>query len=209
MHHDEPVAMFQHRRLKEVPASGGVAAVAISEPLEPTLVDQSVALLRALEWEGVAMVEFRYDRARHESWLMEVNGRYWGTLALAIDAGVDFPWYEWQIAHGEKPAVSPGYEVGARWRWNAGYISRWHECAKSSARKALKHPGGFRELVPSFDDLLARDALWDFFDPVPAIDESLRMVKDLALADMRGMLRKLRPIGPEDQTPGVAKTHIG
>ncbi|MGZ6404260.1 MAG: ATP-grasp domain-containing protein, partial [Bdellovibrionota bacterium] len=53
MHHGEPIAIFQHRRLKEVPASGGVAAVAIAEPLEPMLVDQALALLRALEWEGV------------------------------------------------------------------------------------------------------------------------------------------------------------
>jgi predicted ATP-grasp superfamily ATP-dependent carboligase len=105
IHEGEPVAIFQHRRLKEVPASGGAAAVAIAEPPELTLVDQALALLRALEWEGVAMFEFRYDRAQRRGFLMEVNGRYWGTVALAIHSGMDFPWYEWQIAHGEKPLV--------------------------------------------------------------------------------------------------------
>jgi predicted ATP-grasp superfamily ATP-dependent carboligase len=77
MHNGEPLAIFQHRRLKEVPASGGAAAVAIAEPPKQTLVDQALALLRALEWEGVAMVEFRYDRTQLQSSLMEVNGRYW------------------------------------------------------------------------------------------------------------------------------------
>ena len=30
-------------------------------------------------------------RARASPYLMEVNGRFWGSLQLAIDAGVDFP----------------------------------------------------------------------------------------------------------------------
>jgi predicted ATP-grasp superfamily ATP-dependent carboligase len=206
MHRDEPVAIFQHRRLKEVPASGGVAAVAIAEPLEPTLVEQAVALLRALEWEGVAMVEFRHDCSRHHSSLMEVNGRYWGTLALAVQAGRDFPWYEWQIAHGEEPAVPLNYSTGARWRWSAGYVSRWHDLAKSSARKALKHPAGLKELIPSCADLAPRDALWDPADPMPAIGELLRTVKDLAVSDVKGIVRALRPAGLRNQSPGAAKT---
>jgi predicted ATP-grasp superfamily ATP-dependent carboligase len=194
MHHGEPVAIFQHRRLKEVPASGGAAAVAIAEPPERMLVDQALALLRVLEWEGVAMVEFRYDRTQRQSSLMEVNGRYWGTLALPIQSGVEFPWYEWQIAHGEKPAVPLNYSVGARWRWSAGYIRRWHGLAKSSARKALKHPAGLKELVPSFADVSTRDALWDSADPMPAVAELLRAVRDLVVSDIKGTLRALRPV---------------
>jgi predicted ATP-grasp superfamily ATP-dependent carboligase len=194
MHRGDAVAIFQHRRLKEVPTSGGVAAVAMAEPLEPVLVDQALALLRALEWEGVAMVEFRHDRAQRLTSLMEVNGRYWGTLSLAIEAGLDFPWYEWQIAHGEKPAVPLSYSTGARWRWSAGYITRWRELAKTSIGGALKHPAGLRELVPSLADLSARDALWDAADPVPAIGELARTVRDLAISDLKGMVRALRPV---------------
>jgi predicted ATP-grasp superfamily ATP-dependent carboligase len=191
MHGGEPVTIFQHRRLKEVPASGGAAAVAIAEAPEPTLVDQAVTLLRALEWQGVAMVEFRYDRPRRLSSLMEVNGRYWGTLALAIQAGVDFPWYQWQIAHGENPEVPVSYSVGARWRWSAGYIRRWHGLVKTTAGKAFRHPAVLQELVPSLADLKVRDALWDAADPMPAISEPLRQVKNLVAADVVSVLRKL------------------
>src|SRR3984885_5393428 len=212
IHHGEPVAIFQHRRLKEFPASGGVAAVAIAEPLEPILVDQALALLRALEWDGVAMVEFRYDRARHQSSLLEVNGRYWGTLALPIQAGLDFPWYEWQLAHGEKPDVRLDYSRGARWSWSAGYLSRWHDLARDSLRTGFQHRAGLgesslgesgigefgakqfgvqefglRKLIPSFADLSARDALWDTADPMPAIGELLRTVKELAMSDVKGI----------------------
>lgn len=197
MHHGEPVAIFQHRRLKEVPAGGGVAAVAIAEPPEPMLVEQSISLLRALEWEGVAMVEFRYDHSQRQSSLMEVNGRYWGTLALPIQAGVDFPWYEWQIAHGEKPSVPLHYSIGSRWRWSAGYISRWNDLFKSAAKTAVRHPAALKELLPSFADLSARDALWDSADPMPAIIEPLRTVRDLAIYNLKAIFRALRPARTE------------
>jgi len=209
MHHAEPVAIFQHRRLKEFPASGGVAAVAVSEEPEPLLVDQALALLRALEWDGVAMVEFRYDRARRQSSLLEVNGRYWGTLALAIHAGLDFPWYQWQIAHGERPDVPVRYSVGRRWRWSAGYLSRWHDLAKDCVanllkpsvdikESGLKQAGragfGLKEFVPSWADLSAADAVWDRNDPMPAVGELLRTLKDLAASDIKGITRKFSQV---------------
>jgi predicted ATP-grasp superfamily ATP-dependent carboligase len=199
MHNSETVAIFQHRRLKEHPASGGAAAVAIAEAPEPFLVDQAIALLRAVEWEGIAMVEFRYDREHRKSSLMEVNGRYWGTLALPIHAGIDFPWYEWQIVHGEIPAVPMRYAVGTRWRWGAGYIRRWHGLARSSARKAFAHPPVLKELIPSFSDLGARDALWDFADPVPAIADVLRTAKALIVSDIKGTANALRPARPRSK----------
>ena len=195
MHRGDPLAIFQHRRLKEVPATGGVAAVAIAESPEAMLVDQALALLRALEWEGVAMVEFRYDRVRQQTSLMEVNGRYWGTVALPLQSGVDFPWYEWQIAHGEKPAVPLNYSAGARWLWSAGYMSRWHDLARNSVAKAFQHPAGLKEiawseLVPSKADFGGRDALWDPEDPMPAIGELLQTVKTLAVSDLKGVMRR-------------------
>ena len=53
------------------------------------LLDYSQRLMGALSWHGVAMVEFKSDGNNH--WLMEINGRFWGSLPLAICAGVDFP----------------------------------------------------------------------------------------------------------------------
>ncbi len=37
------------------------------------------------------MVEFKADARTGTPYLMEINGRFWGSLQLAIDAGVDFP----------------------------------------------------------------------------------------------------------------------
>lgn len=88
LHRGRPLAAFQHRRLREVPITGGASSFRESVPLDPQLYDQSVRLLEALDWTGLAMVEFKVDGGR--AVLMEVNGRVWGSLPLAIKSGVDF-----------------------------------------------------------------------------------------------------------------------
>ena len=53
--------------------------------------EASRRLIRALDWNGVAMVEFKLNRSSGEYCLMEINGRFWGSLPLASAAGADFP----------------------------------------------------------------------------------------------------------------------
>lgn len=82
---------FQHRRLHEVPLTGGGSSLRISEVPHPELVDAAAKLMRALRWHGVAMVEFKRNPASGAFRLMEINGRFWGSLPLAVAAGADFP----------------------------------------------------------------------------------------------------------------------
>ncbi len=82
---------FQHRRLHEVPLTGGGSSLRISEAIVPALRLASEQLVQALGWHGVAMVEFKYAPASGEFRLMEINGRFWGSLPLAVAAGADFP----------------------------------------------------------------------------------------------------------------------
>ena len=83
--------VFQHRRLHEVPLTGGGSSLRVSEPVVPALQAAAQQLMQALGWHGVAMVEFKYAPATGEFRLMEINGRFWGSLPLAIAAGADFP----------------------------------------------------------------------------------------------------------------------
>jgi predicted ATP-grasp superfamily ATP-dependent carboligase len=85
------VLAFQHRRIREDPPSGGYSVCCESEPLDQTLLEYSEKLLAAMDWDGVAMVEFKVDPVTGRVALMEVNGRFWGSLPLAIHAGADFP----------------------------------------------------------------------------------------------------------------------
>lgn len=112
-----PVAIFSHRRLREKPPTGGVSVLRESIAMDPVLLDHSVRLLAALGWKGVAMVEFKRDTAKGGFKLMEVNGRFWGSLQLAINAGVDFPALLAKTAMGIKVEPVLKYRVGVRLRW--------------------------------------------------------------------------------------------
>ena len=82
---------FQHLRLHEVPLTGGGSSLRTSVAINPVLLDASARLMQALAWHGVAMVEFKYNVETGDYRLMEINGRFWGSLPLAVAAGADFP----------------------------------------------------------------------------------------------------------------------
>jgi predicted ATP-grasp superfamily ATP-dependent carboligase len=116
-----PVTFFAHRRLREKPPRGGVSVLSASAPLDPQLHAAAVKLLDAVQWHGVAMIEFRVTAAG-EPYLMEVNTRFWGSLQLAIDAGVDFPALLLHVCNGVEPPPLPPYRIGQRLRWLLGDV---------------------------------------------------------------------------------------
>ena len=89
MYEGRPLAAFEHRRLREIPIHGGASSLRQSVPLDPTLYDYATGLLGQLRWTGLAMVEFKVGR--QGATLMEINGRVWGSLPLAVLSGMDFP----------------------------------------------------------------------------------------------------------------------
>ncbi|MCX2975918.1 ATP-grasp domain-containing protein [Candidatus Marimicrobium litorale] len=87
----EIIYSFQHLRLHEVPLTGGGSSLRKSVPVMPDLLEASRKLISALGWNGVAMVEFKHNPRSDKFCLMEINGRFWGSLPLAAAAGADFP----------------------------------------------------------------------------------------------------------------------
>ncbi len=47
--------------------------------------------MEILGWEGVAMMEYKWDPASDDFWFIEINARYWGYLHLDLFSGKDFP----------------------------------------------------------------------------------------------------------------------
>ena len=84
----EILLAFQHKRLAEVPITGGASAWRQGRPVDPMLLQYSKSLVEALQWTGLIMVEFKVGE---DARLMEINGRVWGSIPLAIFSGVDFP----------------------------------------------------------------------------------------------------------------------
>jgi predicted ATP-grasp superfamily ATP-dependent carboligase len=118
--HGQVRTAFAHRRLRERPPSGGTSVLCESVAVDPMLLAQASRLLEPLGWHGVAMLEYKQDQPSGRSFLMEVNGRFWGSLQLAVDAGVDFPYLSCQMALGQQPDVPASYKVGVRSRWLLG-----------------------------------------------------------------------------------------
>jgi len=126
----KPLAFFAHQRLREKPPQGGVSVLSESVPVDPLLKEYATRLLEGVNWHGVAMVEFRMT-PEGKAYLMEVNTRFWGSLQLAIDSGVDFPALLAQTALSEKPPVVTDYIVGQRLRWLLGDLDSLYVYLKS------------------------------------------------------------------------------
>lgn len=143
------VALFSHRRLREKPPSGGVSVLSESVPLDAQASAHAERLLSRLHWHGVAMVEFKRDDRDGSLRLMEINGRFWGSLQLAIDADVDFPGLIARMAMGETVDPVLSYRVGVRTRWFLGDLDALLAIlTRSPARLHLPagHPGRLRSL---------------------------------------------------------------
>jgi predicted ATP-grasp superfamily ATP-dependent carboligase len=98
-----------------------------SIPLDMEVLDAGRRLLDDLDWRGVAMVEYKRDAVSGRPVFMEVNGRFWGSLQLAIDAGVDFPALlaSW-VADSPAPRQA-GYRCGVRLRWWWGDVDHLYQ----------------------------------------------------------------------------------
>jgi predicted ATP-grasp superfamily ATP-dependent carboligase len=110
------VASFCHRRVREYPVTGGPST--FCESCEaPEAAAYGKRLLDHLGWVGLAMVEFKMDAARGIPILMEINPRPWGSMALPILAGVEFPWLLFQLARDGSVPVQPPHRSSIRMRY--------------------------------------------------------------------------------------------
>ncbi len=190
----EPRLLFAHRRILEYPSTGGVSVVAEAAPLVPELVESSVRLLNHIGWEGVAMVEFRYDQSARRATLMEINGRYWGSLGLSVAAGIDFPFAAWQIAHGLPITVARDYRPGIQARWTSGVLLRTCDLFVPK-EDGMPRPSPWRELLTGARAFRPgiRDMLWSWTDPRPAFDETRRISAGILRALIKTAARRAIP----------------
>lgn len=179
---EKVVAMFSHRRIREKPPSGGVSVYSESIPPDPILVRQSRALLSHFGWQGVAMVEYKLDEARGAPYLMEINGRFWGSLQLAVDAGVDFPTLLLSAAAGNNPPPVLQYRTGVRNRWWWGDVDHLLARVKQSSGRSelLRDESNRWRAVKDFLVLWRpgdRNEVLRLDDPRPFVRETIQWLK--------------------------------
>ena len=174
-----PLVRFAHRRIREKPPSGGVSVLSEAIAPDPDLLAGSERLLADLAWTGVAMVEFRRT-PEGRAFLMEMNPRLWGSLQLAVDAGVDFPSLLVALARGARiqPAEA---RLGTRTRWLLGDLDHLLICLRRPEMRRLRGRSVtrlLRDFLGSFRDgsrleVLRRD------DWRPFIQEVRGWLRDL------------------------------
>lgn len=86
-HEGRAQGWFAHQRLLGIHPDGGASSIRESLVPPADLKDWSSRLLLALGWSGPAMVEWKYDTDTKTYRLMEINGRWWGSLPLTIASG--------------------------------------------------------------------------------------------------------------------------
>jgi len=169
------IAIFAHRRLREKPPSGGVSVYRESIALTEELERPAVRLLDALDWQGVAMIECKREAGTGRHVLMEVNGRFWGSLQLAIDAGVDFPALLMKCVAGENVPECRDYRVGVRSRWFWGDVDNLLLTLRDGPAGASS-----RSRVGAVRDFLLacmrqdQTEVWRWSDPLPFALETVR-----------------------------------
>jgi predicted ATP-grasp superfamily ATP-dependent carboligase len=112
-------ASFTHKRLAEKMASGGTSTLRISTRNE-VLEQYAKRLLDSLSWNGVAMVEFKWDEERKKGYFIEINPRFWGSLALPYYSGMDFPWHYYRILRDGDINPVFDYKEGVKVKWLLG-----------------------------------------------------------------------------------------
>ena len=171
------VAAFGHRRIRESPPSGGVSVYRESVAPSQSLVARSRALLDRFAWKGVAMIEYKLDEQTGIPYLMEVNGRFWGSLQLAIDAGIDFPTLLVHHALGTTPPPVGPVRAGIRSRWEWGDVNHLLARIRKSADELALPPGSpsLRRAILDFVTWHRADRLevLRFSDPAPFFREAL------------------------------------
>jgi len=141
------VTFFAHKRLREKPPQGGVSVLSESQAVDQNLREFAEKILNAVAWHGVAMVEFRID-TQGKAYLMEINTRFWGSLQLSIDSGLDFPWLLTAQSLNLTHSVPTHYKIGQRLRWLLGDLDSLYLFFKSSSSNTAKWKRLLQFLTP-------------------------------------------------------------
>ena len=184
----KPIVLFAHRRIREKPPGGGVSVLRESIPLVQPMTEYALRIVQSVGWHGVAMVEFKVDRESQVPFLIEVNGRFWGSLQLAVDAGVDFPLLTYELATaGLLESRQEGYEVGIKSRWFLGDLDQLLLRLRKSDEQ-LGLPSGSPTKVQALlsfmnvSDRRSKSEVFRWSDPQPGIYEGLCYLRQVGRA---------------------------
>jgi hypothetical protein len=105
-------ALSGHRRIRMMNPHGSGSSACASQRVPTQLAAAAERFVQISNWHGLFMVEMLRD-SEGTAWFMELNGRPWGSLALARRQGLEYPAWNvhlaldprWKLASG--PRLQP------------------------------------------------------------------------------------------------------
>ena len=173
----EVKASFVYKRLREYPIEGGPSTLRQSIKRDD-IRHIAESLLKSLKWVGVAHVEFKVDPRDGKPKLLEINPRFWGSLQLAIESGIDFPYLLYRLAvDGD---IEPVYE------YRPGVMCRW--LIPGDLLHFLSAQDRFR-LNPGFFNMTIKDDIFSLRDPLPVLGRLSSIFAFFSDKEMRNILK--------------------
>lgn len=160
-HEGRLLGRVQQESYRLWPTPSGVSSRAQTVPVNEDLAQRAATLVGDLGWQGLVELQFLKDE-RGNDYLIDFNGRFYGSMALANAAGPNLPDAWARQALGLPLPTLEDARPGVRFVWGAGDLHRaFHERC-----------GGLgRDLLSTLRwALTAKDSVWALRDPGPAGD---------------------------------------
>ena len=169
-------AKVAYKQIREYPLWSGQATlrISINTPLAESHLQK---MLEYLDWHGVCQADFVVENKSGIPYMIDLNPRFWGSLAQGIAAGVDFPYMYYRIAIDGDVEPLKGFETGVITRWIGGDLRAFFPSLKVASGK-MKFIKQF--FYPSASKIQNDD--FSFEDPLPffawCIDALSRLIKN-------------------------------
>lgn len=141
------------------PLDAGSSARAVTVAIDERLSERVSALLKALNWHGLVELQFLAEEDRTPT-LLDFNGRFYGSLALALAAGVNLPdlWARSALGLPLGPCVDA--RPGVRYQWLEGDL----KAAREDSSGAVEAVADCLRYA-----LRSKASIWSPADPYPGL----------------------------------------
>lgn len=156
-------AKVTYKQLRNYPINTGQATYRISIR-NKSAEDLFQKLLENLNWHGICQADFIVCKNSQRPYLIDVNPRFWGSVAQGIASGVDFPFLIYKIAvDGDIDSIR-FFREGVKSRWIGGDLRAFFPLFNHSNTK--------KDFIKNFFYQRDKNILLDDFcirDPIPLL----------------------------------------
>ncbi len=173
----EVLHAFQHLRLHEGRGYSS-APYRISVPVHQGMLEDARKYVRALDYTGVIMLEFRLNRATDQWLFHDFNARFWAALPLTVASGADYPYWLYQVLVEGKRDFPQGFRTGIscrNWRLDLLWLKENLNLPASERTppSEIAHEVWRFVTLREWSDTLVRD------DPMPGLIDVSRIAARL------------------------------